>query len=82
MDHALQHDRNPKKQKVDSEDDPSNPYKNKEEERVIKGSEQETARKLKEIKVGEVTREDHGGTIYEIKSSTSTEIKDEVTIKP
>lgn len=82
MDHALQHDRNPKKQKVDSKDDPSNPYKNKEEEGVIKGSEQETARKLKEIKVGEVTWEDHGGTIYEMKSSTSTEIKDEVTIKP
>ncbi|MFV0327753.1 MAG: RHS repeat-associated core domain-containing protein [Bacteroides xylanisolvens] len=82
VDHALQHDQNPKKQKVDRKDDPSNPYQNKEEERVIKGSEQKTARKLKEIKVGEVTREDHGGTLYEMKSSTSTEIKDELIIKP
>ena len=35
-----------------------------------------------EIKDGEVTRKDHGGTLYETKSSTSTEIKDEIIITP
>lgn len=82
MDHALQHDQNPEQQKADGKRDLTNPYTNKEEERVITGSEQKTAKKLGEIKDGEVTRKDHGGTLYETKSSTSTEIKDEIIITP
>ena len=82
VDHALQHDQNPEQQKADGKRDLTNPYTNKEEERVITGSEQETAKKLGEIKDGEVTRKDHGGTLYEMKSSTSTEIKDEIIIIP
>lgn len=82
MDHALQHDQNPKQQELDREIDPSNPYENKEEERVITGSEQETAKKLGEIGKGEVTRKDHFGTLFEMKSPISTEMKDEIIIKP
>ena len=82
VDHALQHDQNPEQQKADGKRNLTNPYTNKEEERVITGSEQETAKKLGEIKDGEVTRKDHGGTLYEMKSSTSTEIKDEIIITP
>ena len=82
MDHALQHDQNPEQQIADGTRDLTNPYTNKEEERVITGSEQKTAKKLGEIKDGEVTRKDHGGTLYETKSSTSTEIKDEIIITP
>ncbi len=40
---------------------------------MITGSEQETAKKMGEIKDGEVTRTDHGGTLYQTDSPTSTE---------
>ncbi len=46
-------------------------YRNAEEQRVITGSEQRTALKLGEIKTGQVTRQDHLGTIYETECSTS-----------
>ena len=82
VDHALQHDQNPRQQKIDGKKDLSNPYGNKEEERVITGSEQETAKKLGEIEQDEVTRKDHGGTLYKMKSSISTEIEEELIIKP
>lgn len=55
-------------------------YKNAEEKRVITGSEQKTAKKLGEIKEGQVTRKDHGGTPIETKGPTSTEPKMGVTI--
>jgi len=81
VDHALQHDKNPEQQKIDIDTrDPQ--YENKEEKRVIKGSEQETARKLGEIKEGEVTRKDHGGTLYETTSPISTKWKEELIITP
>lgn len=59
-DHDLQHDQNPEQFKIDA-DTPDQQYGNKEEKRVIEGSEQQTALKLGEIKEGEVTRKDHGG---------------------
>ncbi|NLF44343.1 MAG: hypothetical protein GX587_16750 [Bacteroidales bacterium] len=59
VDHALQHDQNPDQQKIDGKT-PDSQYGNKEEKRVIEGSEQKTAKKLGEIKEGEVTRKDHG----------------------
>jgi hypothetical protein len=81
VDHALQHDQNPDQQKTDGKT-PDSQYGNKEEKRVIEGSEQKTAKKLGEIKEGEVTRKDHGGTLYETTSPTSTNWKNEVIVKP
>ena len=81
VDHALQHDQNPDQQKTDGKT-PDSQYGNKEEKRVIEGSEQGTAKKLGEIKEGEVTRKDHGGTLYETTSPTSTNWKNEVIVKP
>jgi hypothetical protein len=75
VDHALQHDKNPMQQQIDSNTPVAN-YKTKEEERVITGSEQTTAKALGEIKEGEVTRKDHGGTTYETTSPVSTEWKE------
>ncbi len=73
-DHALQKNTNPDQIKKDG-NTPDKNYKNKEEKRVITGSEQETARKLGEIKEGEVTRKNHRGAIYMVDNPTSTEIK-------
>jgi RHS repeat-associated protein len=81
VDHALQHDKNPEQQKTDGKT-PDAQYGNKEEKRVIEGSEQETAKKLGEIKEGEVTRKDHGGTLYETTGPTSTEWKNAVIVTP
>ena len=61
LDHALNHISNYKKFTEDNKPNKT-PYNTKEEERVIKGSEQETAIKLGEIKKGEVTRTDHNAT--------------------
>lgn len=81
VDHALQHDQNPEQQKTDKKT-PDTQYGDKEEKRVIEGSEQDTAKKLGEIKEGEVTRKDHGGTLYETTSPTSTEWKNEIIVTP
>ena len=48
-------------------------YKNKEEKRVIEGSEQRVARKLKEIRAGEVTRKNHDGSPTTTDGPLSTE---------
>jgi hypothetical protein len=79
LDHAAQKDQNPGQQKIDA-NTKSTDYKNKEEERVITGSEQQTAKNLGEIKEGEVTRTDHGGTLYKTDSPTSTEITNQATV--
>ncbi len=71
-DHALQHDQNPEQQKKDGST-PDKDYGNKEEKRVITGSEQETAKKLGEIKEGEVTRTNHNGSLYPTTGPTSTD---------
>ena len=81
VDHALQEDKNPQQQKKDGKT-PDAQYGNKEEKRVIEGSEQETAKKLGEIKEGEVTRKDHSGTLYETTGPTSVEWKNAVIITP
>jgi RHS repeat-associated protein len=72
VDHALQHDQNPE-QYVNDMNSPDPNYGNKEEKRVITGSEQDTAKKLGEIKEGDVTRTSHkGATLIPVTSSTST----------
>ncbi len=78
-DHMLDALNNPKQHAENSQADKDNPYSNKEEERVIKGSEQETAKKLGLIEEGEITRDDHGGHPYKasdvnekVSPSTST----------
>ncbi len=81
IDHALQHDKNPEQMKRDAKRDGSQ-YGSKEEERVITGSEQTTAKKLGEIKEGEITRNDHGGVIYKTTGPTTTEWANPITIKP
>jgi RHS repeat-associated protein len=52
-------------------------YGNKEEQRVIEGVEQRTARELGEIGFDEVTRTDHTGTPFIMTGPTSTEISDD-----
>ena len=74
-DHTLQYLKNPDKYAQDSKTfDPD--YDDKEEMRVISGSEQKTALALGEISAGEVTRTDHKGVPYITKSPTTTETKD------
>lgn len=81
VDHPLHHDKNPDQQKKDGKT-PNSQYGNKERKRVIEGSEQETAKKLGEIKEGEVTRKDHDETLYETSGPTSTEWKNAIIVTP
>ena len=74
IDHAVQFDRNRQQQLKDAALQDKD-YGNKEERRVITGSEQKTARALGEIGKKEVTRSDHYGTLYETTGPTKTEIK-------
>ena len=74
-DHTLQYLKNPDKFAQDSKTLDSD-YNDKEEMRVITGSEQKTAFALGEISAGEVTRTDHIGIPYITKSPTTTEAKD------
>ena len=78
-DHALQELTNPQQKAIDK-NNTNTPYGNKEEERVITGSEQETARKHGEITDSEVTRTNHKGVPYETTSPTSTEGELSITI--
>jgi RHS repeat-associated protein len=80
-DHALEGLINPEQKKIDKST-PDAQYGNKEEKRVITGSEQDTAKKLGEIKEGEVTRTNHDGTGYDTKGPTTTESANEIKIKP
>ena len=74
-DHTLQYLKNTDKFAQDSKTlDPD--YNDKEEMRVITGSEQKTALALGEISAGEVTRTGHIGIPYITKSPTTTEAKD------
>lgn len=73
VDHALQDDQNPEQQDADG-DTPDPDYGNKEEKRVITGSEQETAKKLGEIGEGEVTRTNHNGSLLPTSGPTSTDM--------
>jgi len=73
-DHTQQHLKHPEQFKKDT--DPKTgkdkSYGDKEEKRVITGREQKTARKLKEIKPGQVTRKDHKGENIRVSGPTST----------
>ena len=80
IDHAVQFDRNRQQQLKDAALQDKD-YGNKEERRVITGSEQKTARALGEIGKKEVTRSDHYGTLYETTGPTKTEWKNPVIIK-
>jgi hypothetical protein len=71
IDHAVQHDKNPKQFKKDS-DTPDKQYSDKEEKRVIKGSEQKTAQALGEMPKGIPTRTNHKGQAYPTIGPTST----------
>ncbi len=74
FDHAAEWDKNSKGMDKNSRKDNKNPYEDKEEQRVITGSEQRTAKALGEIKEGEVTRKDHGAKgVIDTDSPTSTE---------
>ena len=73
IDHALRHDKNPHEQTKDINTNDSQ-YENKEEKRVIEGSEQTTAQKIGKLNDGEVTRRTHkGGKLYETISPVSDE---------
>jgi len=78
-DHALQEITNPTQRQNDT-NTPDAQYGNKEEKRVIEGSEQKTAKKLGEIKEGEVTRTDHDGQSIMTKGPTTTEEKTPIII--
>jgi len=82
IDHANQFDKKPDEYKKDRVRGTDAQYDSKEERRVITGSEQETAKKLGEIKEGEVTRKDHAGTAFPTKGPISTEGKYEIIVKP
>lgn len=71
-DHALQYDQNPEQQEKDR-NTPDKDYGNKEEKRVIAGSEQDTARKLGEISEDEVTRTNHKGSLLPTSGPTSND---------
>ena len=72
-DHAVQAITNPEQMMEDAKPDDSNPYSNKEEQRVIEGSERETAIKLKRINEDEATRTDHNGIMWDVKRIDATE---------
>ena len=79
FDHAVRHETDAKQQALDQKKT-DKAYGNKEEERVITGSEQKTAKALGEIKEGKVTRTDHYGSLYETTSPISTERKNKIIV--
>lgn len=81
VDHALQHDQNPDQFNNDRKT-PDAQYDTKEEKRVIEGTEQETAKKLGEIKEGEVTRLDHKGSKFKSTGPTTTEPQNVIIVTP
>lgn len=62
IDHALSDKKDSVKHAENSKKGSDAKYDTKEEKRVIQGSEQTTAKKHGDIKPGEVTRKDHGGS--------------------
>lgn len=77
MDHALADLKDPKAFEKRS-NTPDAKYKDKEERRVITGSEQKTAKALKEITVGKVTRTNHKGHAQTTASPTSNKTQYEI----
>lgn len=71
FDHAVHEVKNPKENEKMRET-PDKNYTNKEEGRVIKGSEQKTAVALGEVPKGTPTRTNHKGSHYRTTSPTST----------
>ena len=78
-DHALFYDINPESS-ISRHRDTNSPYGNKEDERVITGTEQEVAKKLGRLQEGESTRENHNGIPYNVISPDSDDIDGVVVI--
>ena len=75
FDHALQGINKPKQKEMDRATEMGyEDYGNKEEYRVITGSEQKTALLLGEIKEGQVTRKNHFGAFNEVSGPTSNKL--------
>jgi RHS repeat-associated protein len=72
IDHAANYDKDKERSLKDLETFDAS-YSNKEEKRVIEGTEQRVARKLGEIKEGEVTRMDHGQSPFTTDGPLSTQ---------
>ena len=83
-DHALQAKTHYKKWVKEIQEDKKNPYESKEEERVITGSEQRTAKALGEIGEEEKTRDNHKSANTIITDSPISVITNDsgVVIKP
>jgi RHS repeat-associated protein len=73
VDHGARDDKDPEGMKADGKVAVEG-YGNKEEQRVIQGSEQRTAKELGEIGFDQSTRNDHFGTLFPTMGSTSTEL--------
>ncbi len=80
MDHALADIKDPKAFEKRS-NTPDVKYKDKEERRVITGSEQKTAKALKELTVGEVTRTNHKGHPQTTASPTTNKTQYEIDME-
>jgi RHS repeat-associated protein len=65
----------------DTKTDLNNPYGSKEEESVIIGIEQKTAKAFGEIQEGQVTRRNHKSIYVKTESVTSNKIKEDVIIR-
>ena len=77
IDHALSDKKDSVKHAENSKKGSDAKYDTKEEKRVIQGSEQTTAKKHGDIKPGEVTRKDHGGSARFAPDPTSNKITKE-----
>ncbi|MFY1048477.1 DUF6443 domain-containing protein [Chryseobacterium sp. GP-SGM7] len=78
MDHAEDYFKDPEKHMLNVLKPTGDAYHNAEEMRVIQGSEQSTAKKLKLTKGKEVTRNDHEGDIITTVGVTSTRKPNEI----
>ncbi|MDY0930764.1 RHS repeat-associated core domain-containing protein [Chryseobacterium sp. CFBP8996] len=78
MDHAEDYFKDPEKHMLNVLKPTGDSYHNAEEMRVIQGSEQSTAKKLKLTKGKEVTRNDHEGDIITTVGVTSTRKPNEI----
>jgi RHS repeat-associated protein len=79
LDHGVQHALNPIEYNKDSQPNTSPGFGKKEEERVITGSEQKTARANGEIKKNQITRTSHSGQSVITEGVTSTKINQKRT---
>ena len=72
FDHGVHDGTNHEEHVENSMKDNNNPYDSKEEQRVITGSEQDTAKKLGKLKEGQKTRTNHSGNLIVTEDVTSS----------